>query len=279
MKFCNFYTPEGRVATGLVRDGLVYDLGDRVSLRQIVRGNNPAIKGERVAAEADTPSYPADSVKYANLTSPSKIACVGLNYKRHAQETGGKPPEHPVIFSKFNDSLCPHETEVPLPRWQRCFDYEAELVIVMGKEAWNVGEEDADKHIFGYTVGNDLSARDCQFLSNQWLIGKTFPCFAPVGPWVVTKDEFNPDDHHRIVCRRNGEIVQDDYTDGMIFSCRQIVSFVSRYCRLQPGDLIFTGTPSGVILGKAKGTRDWLVPGETLEVEVEGICTLKNKLI
>ena len=139
--------------------------------------------------------------------------------------------------------------------------------------------EEAKEHIFGYTCGNDLSARDAQFVSNQWLIGKTLPNFAPTGPFIVTADSFDPADSHAIQCRLNGELVQNGNTNDMIFSCPEIVSYCSRHFTLNPGDMIFTGTPAGVILGKAKGTRVWLTPGNELEVTIEGIGSLKNKLV
>lgn len=218
-------------------------------------------------------------VTYANVAKGGKLLCVGLNYKKHAEETKGEPPKAPVYFSKFSDTLCPDGTEVELPDFHRCYDYEGELVIVIGKTAWNIDEAQADDYIFGYTVGNDLSARDCQFLSAQWLAGKSMPNFAPTGPLVVTKDSFDPEDDHRITTRVNGVVRQDDLTSGMIFSCRHIVADASRYFKLEPGDLIYTGTSAGVILGMPKGTRVWLKPGDVTEVEVEGIGTLTNRMI
>ena len=133
--------------------------------------------------------------------------------------------------------------------------------------------------VFGYTVGNDLSARDSQFISNQWLIGKSLPDFSPAGPFIVTADSFDPNASHAIQCRLNGNLVQNGDTNDMIFNCAEIVSYCSRYFTLDPGDLIYTGTPAGVILGHKKGSRVWLKPGDELEITIDGICTLKNKLI
>ena len=213
------------------------------------------------------------------LVNPEKILCVGLNYRSHAEETGGEVPKEPVIFSKFGDALAENGQDIYLPEWHRCYDYEAELVIVMGKRVWNASPEEAAAAIGGYTCGNDLSARDCQFRSAQWLIGKSFPGFAPVGPRIVPADEFDPGKPHRITCSVNGVTVQDDDITGMIFSCSEIVSYISGFMPLAPGYLIFTGTPSGVILGKPKGSREWLKKGDTVSVTIEGIGTLTNRLI
>ncbi len=214
------------------------------------------------------------------LCEPKKILCAGLNYKSHAEETGGEAPKEPVIFSKFNDTLAEDGQEITLPPWHRCYDYEAELVAVMGKPLYHAeSEEEARAAIGGYTCGNDLSARDCQFRSNQWLIGKSFPGCSPIGPRIVPASEFDPDQPHRIVCEVNGEIRQDDDVSNVIFSCAATVHYISQFLPLSPGDLIFMGTPPGVILGHPKGHRVWLKPGDEVAVTIEGIGTLRNKLV
>lgn len=275
MKLCSI-TVNGSAHAGIYQNGGIIDLtaaGIAENINSLIENGLPDF------ILSGLPVLDENNVKFAPVTVPSKIVCVGLNYKKHAEETGGTPPAEPVIFGKFNDALSAHGSEIKLPSWQRCYDYEAELVIVMGKEAWNVPEDNALEYVFGYTCGNDLSARDCQFISNQWLIGKTFPGFAPAGPCIVTADSFDALSSHRIICRRNGITVQDSDTNDMIFNCAGIVSYISRYCRLMPGDLIFTGTPSGVIMGHKKGERDWLRAGETISVEIEGIGTLVNTLV
>jgi 2-keto-4-pentenoate hydratase/2-oxohepta-3-ene-1,7-dioic acid hydratase in catechol pathway len=282
MKLCNFLT-DGEVHVGVEHERGVVDItraGISETMNQIIAGGADTLQRiSRLLEENDLPGQEERELTYACVTKPGKIVCVGLNYKSHAEETGGQAPEHPVLFSKFNDALCPTGREVVLPAWQRCYDYEAELVIVIGRTAWNVGADEAMDYVFGYTCGNDLSARDCQFVSNQWLIGKTFPDFAPAGPFIVTADSFDPNGSNHIFCELNGKIVQAGNTNDMIFSCREIVQYASRYCRLEPGDLIFTGTPAGVILGHKKGTRVWLKPGDTVKIMIDGICTLENKLI
>lgn len=214
-----------------------------------------------------------------DICKPSKILCVGLNYKEHAEETGGEAPKEPVLFSKFNDALAWDGDEIRLPSWHRCYDYEAELVVVIGKAVYHADAEEAAAAIGGYTCGNDFSARDCQFRSEQWLTGKALPGFGPIGPRVVPTEEFDASKPHRITCTVNGMVVQDDNTVNMIFSCPEIVRYASQFFPLAPGDLIFTGTPSGVILGKPKGKRVWLKAGDEVSVEIEGIGRLTNRLV
>ena len=280
MKLCNFYVGE-EIHIGAETPRGVVDVtaaGITSDMNSIIADADTALP--LIAAIcADESNVVVDAPRFANVTEPNKLACVGLNYKSHAEETGGTAPAEPVIFSKFSDQLCPDGKDVALPEWLRCFDYEAELVIVIGRHAWNVSEAEAMDYVFGYTVGNDLSARDSQFISNQWLIGKSLPDFSPAGPFIVTADSFDPNASHAIKCRLNGDIVQNGNTNDMIFNCAEIVSYCSRYFTLDPGDLIYTGTPAGVILGHKKGSRVWLKPGDELEISIEGICTLKNRLV
>ena len=287
MKFANFCFAPGehyplQHTAALTQFGAV-DLTELLDLTGtneiIVRWDEVRESIENALRDYDGEYLDVEKLTFGNVIFPQKIICEGLNYVDHAEETGGEAPKYPVFFSKFNDALAPHGTPVKLPEWQRCYDYEAELVIVVGKAAYNIDEADADDYIFGYTVGNDLSARDAQFLSSQWLTGKSFPNFAPAGPWIVTRDELNLDDGLGIRCRVNGELVQDGNTKNMIYDCRATLAAASRYFALAPGDLIFTGTPAGVILGKPKGTRVWLKPGDVVSVEIDGIGTLVNELI
>ena len=215
---------------------------------------------------------------FANVVNRTgKLVCVGLNYRAHAAGVNMKLPEYPILFSKFDNALVPAGTDVSLPPWESSYDYEAELVIVMGKTAWNVGREEAMDFVFGYTCGNDLSARDLQFVSGQWLLGKTPDGFAPVGPWVATADAFSPEGK-RVASYVNGEQRQCGNTDQMIFDCAEIVRYISQTMTLEPGDLIFTGTPDGVILGYPEPEQVWLRPGDRVEVEIEGIGRLCTRL-
>lgn len=276
LKLCNFFI-NGHIHAGVLINGGVYDLtaaGYSGSLTDIIYdGELPAPPDENATL------LDVDDLMFANITEPRKIICIGLNYKKHAEETGGEPPAEPVIFSKFNDTLSPAGGGIRLPPELRCFDYEAELVIIIGKWADRVSVDEADNYVFGYACGNDLSARDAQFRSSQWLLGKTPEGFAPVGPFVTTADEFDPYADNAITCSVNGKIVQNDLTSGMIFGCRELVSYISRFTRLAPGDLIFTGTPCGVILGQPKGHRVWLKKGDVVSVQIGGLGTLTNTLL
>jgi len=237
---------------------------------------NAALKSEaaRVAFldEADVEYGPV-------VTRPEKILCVGLNYRQHAAEMGKPIPPYPVLFSKFNNTLHHHKGVIKLPvEAASKFDYETELVIVMGKEARNVGEAEALSYVAGYCTGNDVSARDLQMLpGGQWLLGKTPDLFAPLGPYLVTADQVDPD-NLRVECRVNGEQRQDSNTHDFIFNTRQIISYISRFLTLKAGDIIFTGTPEGVILGHAPEKQVWLKPGDTVACSVGKLGELRFEL-
>lgn len=219
-----------------------------------------------------------DTITYApSLTNPEKIICVGLNYIDHAKESKMEIPKSPVLFSKFNSALAGHLETIEIPEDAKHIDYEAELVIIIGKTAKNVPVEDALSYVFGYSVGNDVSARDLQFRSGQWLLGKTPDGFAPVGPYIVTSDEIDPT-NLSIECRVNGEIRQEANTRNMIFSCDVLISYISKYMTLKPGDLIFSGTPDGVILGYPEEKQVWLKSGDEMVVAIESIGELRNVL-
>lgn len=210
------------------------------------------------------------------VTGCDKILCIGLNYRQHAAECGLALPPAPVLFNKFSSALAADGQAIYLPREYREFDYEAELVAVIGKPARNVSEADALNYVFGYTCGNDLSTRDLQFArSNQWLLSKTFDGFAPIGPCVVTADSIDPNSL-AISSAVNGELRQNSNTSDMIFSTAQIIADLSRHFTLLPGDLIFTGTPQGVMHGYPADQKSWLKPGDRVEVTIEGIGTLTN---
>lgn len=283
MKLLSFIKDSKRHTGAINAQGRVVELtslGYPDNMNDIIAGGEALQK--RIAetiSDTSLPTLDLSALEYATVTKPQKIVCVGLNYKSHAEETGGTAPKDIVFFSKFNDALTASGKSVELPEWQRCYDYEAELVVIIGKPAWNVPKESALDYVFGYTCGDDLSARDSQFLSSQWLAGKAFPGFAPAGPVIVTADSFNPDADNRIICEVNGTQVQSGVTSDMIFSCAEIVSTASRFFKLDAGDLIFTGTPAGVILGKDKDNRDWLKPGDVVKVTIDGIGTLVTPLV
>lgn len=211
------------------------------------------------------------------VADPGKIICVGLNYRRHAAETGMSVPETPVLFSKFMNTIASYGDSVSLPPVATEYDYEVELGVVMGKPARNVSEEDALDYVLGYVTANDVSVRDLQTRTSQWLLGKTLDNFLPVGPYLVTSDEVGDPQRLSIKTWVNGEIRQDSSTSDMIFTVAQIVSYISRYFTLEPGDLIVTGTPEGVAMGRED--KPWLKPGDEVTVEVESLGVLKNVMI
>ena len=213
------------------------------------------------------------------VTGTDRVFCIGLNYRRHARECGMALPERPVLFNKFGNALAADGQAVYLPRDYREYDYEAELVVVMGKAARDVPEEEALDYVFGYTCGNDLSTRDLQFArGNQWVLSKTFDGFAPLGPCLVTADTLNPN-HLAISSAVNGQIRQNSNTSDMIFSPAQIIADLSHHFTLQPGDLILTGTPEGVMQGYPADQKQWLRPGDRVDVSIEGIGRLTNTFI
>lgn len=220
-----------------------------------------------------------DNIQFAPVINhPEKILCVGLNYQSHQEETKMAKQDYPTIFSKFNNALAAHHQDIKTISYSTKYDYEVELVIVMGKEAKDVLEENALDYVFGYTVGNDVSARDLQTRTTQWLMGKTFDGFAPIGPYLVTSDSIDPS-NLSINTKVNGELRQNGHTSDLIFDCKYIVSYLSKYMTLKPGDIIFTGTPSGVILGYPEDKKVWLKAGDVMEVSIEGIGTLTNRLV
>jgi 2-keto-4-pentenoate hydratase/2-oxohepta-3-ene-1,7-dioic acid hydratase in catechol pathway len=236
-----------------------------------------------VAAAADGPArlYLQESaVQHAPLvTRPEKIIMMGFNYRRHAAETNTPIPGNPTLFNKFNNTLNHHGGTIALPTaTAKNFDYEVELVMVFGRECRNVSEADALNYVAGYCTGNDFSARDMQYLTSQFMIGKTFDGFAPLGPHLVTSDLVGDPNSLRLECRVNGEQRQDWTTSDMIFNCRQMVSFASRMMTIKPGDIFFTGTPHGVIFGKPKNEQVWLKPGDRVACSVEKLGELAFSL-
>ncbi|WP_301173188.1 fumarylacetoacetate hydrolase family protein [Brevibacillus nitrificans] len=210
------------------------------------------------------------------VPNPSKIICVGLNYRKHADECNLPYPTTPILFSKFVNALAGHGEDVPLPQESEKVDYEAELAIVIGKRASNVTEEEALSHVYGYCSANDVSARDLQFATSQWLLGKTCDKFCPIGPYLVSADEVGDPDHLQIRTYVNGELRQNSNTSDMIFSCSQIISYISRHFPLLPGDVILTGTPEGVITGLPVEKQVWLKDQDVVSVEIEKLGRLTN---
>ncbi|MBB6448624.1 2-keto-4-pentenoate hydratase/2-oxohepta-3-ene-1,7-dioic acid hydratase in catechol pathway [Geomicrobium halophilum] len=215
----------------------------------------------------------------APIGNPEKIICVGLNYQRHADETGSPYPEVPILFNKFNNTLTSHRSEIEVPKVTDQMDYEVELAVIVGKEMKDVPEDQALDYVFGYSTANDLSARDLQIRTPQWLLGKTCDDFSPIGPYVVTSDKIKDPQTLDLKTTVNGEVRQDSNTSDMIFSCKSILSYISRHMTLKPGDIILTGTPEGVALGMPEDKREFLKPGDEVTVEIEKLGSLTNRFI
>ena len=225
-------------------------------------------------------SIPLSTIELAApIGDCEKIICIGKNYAQHAIEMGSEPPSLPVVFSKFASAINHPNAPVILPALSEQLDYEAELVVVIGKCGKNIPREQAFEHVFGYCCGNDITARDWQKgkPGGQWLLGKSCDTFAPLGPYIVTADEI-PDPHDlSIQLRVNGELRQDSSTSHLIFPIDFLIAHVSQFFTLRPGDLIFTGTPSGV--GAGRSPQLFLKKGDEIEVQIDGLGVLKNFVV
>lgn len=213
------------------------------------------------------------------VTEPGKIICVGLNYRKHAEETNAAIPQYPILFNKFNNTLTGHGHDIALPRVTKEVDYEAELVIVIGKQAKYIAKEEALDHVYGYCCVNDLSARDLQMRTAQWLLGKSCDDFSPLGPYLVTADEVGNPNDLKISTTVNGKIRQNSNTADMIFHCDEVVSYISQHMTLYPGDIILTGTPEGVVLGDPVDQRVYLKDGDVVTISIEKLGSLTNRMV
>jgi len=222
---------------------------------------------------------PAGCTLLAPVPDPAKIVCLGLNYRDHAAESGMDVPTEPILFSKYPTALIGHGAAIVLPGSSDQVDYEAELVVVIGRGGKDIPASRAMDHVGGYAVGNDVSARDWQLgkPGKQWMAGKTFDTFAPVGPAVVTADEVPDPQALGIRLRLNGATMQDSSTSQLVFGVAEVIAYLSRIFTLEPGDLIFTGTPPGV--GMARKPPVWLQAGDVVEVEIDGLGTLRNPVV
>jgi len=240
-----------------------------VRARIIIGEDVPA---EHIHAEASLEIGPP-------VPTPGKILCVGLNYSKHAVESGMDEPSVPVLFSKFPNTIAAPGEDIPMsPDW-KAVDYEAELLVVIGRRARHVSVDDALDHVLGYANANDLSERDLQLTlpGGQWLLGKTLDKFLPIGPYLVTADDIPDPQSLSVKGWLNGELRQDSNTSDMIFSVAEVVAYASKYFTLDPGDIISTGTPEGVILGMDE--KVYMQPGDEYTIEIEGLGRLTNKMV
>jgi 2-keto-4-pentenoate hydratase/2-oxohepta-3-ene-1,7-dioic acid hydratase in catechol pathway len=271
VRFCSLRTPDAP-AVAVVVDDAPRAVTPRVAglatlLGSVMDGEAPTLDGA-----------PAADPQLGPPLLPGKVVAVGLNYRTHADESGIAAPEQPLIFAKFPSSVIgPSDPIVIDPGLTKRVDWEVELAVVIGRRMRNVPVEGALEHVFGYTVANDVSARDVQFGDGQWTRGKSFDSFCPLGPVVVTADELGPPDDLRVTTRVNGELMQDDSTANMIFGVAELLAFCSRCFTLEPGDVLLSGTPDGC--GEFMDPPRSLAPGDVVEVAVEGIGTLANRVV
>lgn len=230
------------------------------------------------AARRALANTPVEDIRWLPAVPPGgKIICVGTNYKKHLEEVGLPLPREPVLFSKFSNALAAHGQTIHLPAIARQCDYEAELALVIGAGGRDIARQDALAHVFAITCANDLSARDLQFRSSQWLLGKTPDGFCPIGPALRVMDGVDPDSL-AIGLRLNGQPRQQATTADMIFDCAQLIAYISQVITLEAGDVILTGTPEGVIQGYPEDRRRWLQAGDTVEVTIQGLPALRNTI-
>lgn len=283
MRLATLQTAQGPRVVGVALDGRYVDLCEvDPKLPTTLKGILEADQGLAAAASALAAGLSKGPFVtgrlLAPIATPSKVICIGLNYRDHALETNSPIPEEPVVFNKFPQAVVGPDDNVVLPAVAHEVDYEAELVVIIGKQGRRIRREDAFQYVAGYTVGNDVSARDWQKgrPGGQWLLGKTPDTFAPTGPHLVTADEVDP--HNlRVQLRLNGETMQDSSTKELIFGIDELIAHLSKLFALQPGDLIFTGTPPGV--GAARKPPVYIKPGDTMEVEIEGLGILVNPVV
>lgn len=281
MRLVSFASPSGPRAAAVAKNSWYVDLHHAdfdlpADMAAFLALGRDGLRRAAAAVAAGQPIDPATVRLLPPVPRPEKIFCIGLNYADHARETGREPPAEPIVFSKFVTALAAHGDPIILPRLSRKVDYEAELVVVIGAGGRHIPQDQALQHVAGYTCGNDVSARDWQSQKpgGQWLLGKSFDSFAPLGPELVTADELPNVGDQRIRLQLNGQTMQDSRTSQLIFSLPQLVSYVSDICTLTPGDLIFTGTPPGV--GVARKPPVYLQPGDVVKVEIEGVGLLRN---
>jgi acylpyruvate hydrolase len=269
MRLVSHATPGGPRA-GVLRDGRVHALDE--SLQGLLE------RGLRHDLRGTAEGVPLEQVELlAPVERPGKIICIGLNYRAHAEEQGKEAPETPTIFAKFANALRAPGATVELPRFSEKVDYEAEVAFVVGDRCKDVAADEAMDHIAGYTLFNDLSARDFQFKTLQWMPGKVFDGAAPCGPALVTPDEAGAHDAIEIALRLNGELMQSSSTADLVHSIPELVAYLSMLMTLEPGDLVATGTPAGV--GSMRDPKVWLKPGDHVEVSSPQLGVLETRLV
>jgi 2-keto-4-pentenoate hydratase/2-oxohepta-3-ene-1,7-dioic acid hydratase in catechol pathway len=271
MKLISFRHKDGAVRGGVLEGStvrlLAHSGGDDV-LTHIISGNaNPRLEGTSLALDEITLLAP--------LQRPPRIFGVGLNYREHAVESKMAVQAVPTVFMKLASSICGPEADVLLPHNASQTDYEAELAVVIGKPGHSIQANDWEQHVFGYTIINDVSARDVQLATSQWTLGKSFPTFTPMGPAIVTRDEIADPHALDITLTLSGEVMQSANTHDLIFRIPELIAYISSIVPLESGDIISTGTPPGVGLGR--NPQRWLRTDEEMVIDIQGIGTLRNR--
>ncbi len=277
MKLVSFSAADGKIRPGslLEEAGLVIDLataGYADTLAAIAAGLTV------LEAHGAYPAYPIGDVRlHAPLSNPPRVFAIGLNYRDHAIESGMAIPTTPVVFFKLQTAIIGPGDPIVLPVNSTQPDYEAEFAFVIGKGGYRIAADEWRNHVYGYTIVNDVSARDVQLATSQWTMGKSFPTFCPIGPAIVTADEI-PDPHKlNIGLTIDGVVYQNSNTRELIFKIPELIEYLSSIAPLLSGDIVSTGTPSGVGLGRTP--KRWLQPGETVTVTVEGLGSLTNPVV
>ena len=278
MKFLSFTTPIG-ASWGLTDGTAVVDLGLRSGgdLKSAIRAG---ILGELAARFAHAPAdYRLEEITFLPvIPNPGKIICVGLNYVAHRREGGhADTTPAPVLFLRLPQSQTGHLAPMVIPRESDAFDFEAETAVVIGTAGRRIAAADALAHVAGTSAYNDGSVRDWQLATSQWTPGKNFPATGAFGPWLVTPDELPLDRAIRLQCRLNGQVMQDATTDMMMTPLSEVIAHASTFCTLEPGDVIVTGTPSGV--GHRREPKVYMKQGDVVEIEVEGVGILRNTVV
>jgi 2-keto-4-pentenoate hydratase/2-oxohepta-3-ene-1,7-dioic acid hydratase in catechol pathway len=267
MKIAQYYR-NGRLRLGEIKDEVLIPMDFPGTMMDFIIS--------RSTWKPEGPPQPLESIQFAPpVSSPSKIIAMGLNYLDHIQESKGEIPKIPLLFSKFPNTLIGHREEIT---WQnevtKKVDFEAELAVIIGKTIPQGEKTDGMEAVFGYACANDVSARDLQFADGQWVRGKSLDTFCPLGPWIVTRDQIRDPHALRIRCLLNSQVMQDSNTGNMIFRTPDLLAFLSNHFTLLPGDLILTGTPSGV--GAFRNPSIYLKDGDKVAVEIENIGRLEN---
>jgi 2-keto-4-pentenoate hydratase/2-oxohepta-3-ene-1,7-dioic acid hydratase in catechol pathway len=277
MKFVTFTDGSGVARPGVVAEGAVADISSRFrSVLSVIHGGNEALNAVKTLSSGNRVAL--DSVKLqAPLPDAPRIFCVGLNYRDHAVESKMEIPKVPTIFMKLPSALVGPSAPIELPSISSQPDYEAEFACVIGKGGSRIARDDWQQHVFGYTILNDVSARDVQLATSQWTLGKSFNTFAPLGPAIVTKDEIADPHALDVKLSIDGEVLQHSNTRELIFKLPDLIAYISSITPLQAGDIISTGTPAGVGLGR--NPQRWLKAGETVTIEVSGLGTLMNPVV